>query len=203
METELMMKDVMASLKETDRILRERGEETDRILRERSEETDRKMAETDRIVKEMSRKVSEVSRQLGQLGNRLGEFVEWIVKPGLVRVFQERGIDVHETLHNAVSSRGGEGTQVDFLVVNDTEVVAVEVKTNLSIEGIDFHLLRLAKFRRLFPRYADCTLYGAIAAVVRPEDATAYAFSKGLFVIGQAGEDAIIINPSDFRPTAF
>jgi hypothetical protein len=45
---------------------------------------------------ETDRQIKSVSKQIGDLGNRLGEFVEYQVRPAVVRLFQERGIDVHE-----------------------------------------------------------------------------------------------------------
>ena len=77
----------------------EAQKETERVLREQSQETERRFKETERLLKEQGRRVDE---QLGKLGNRLGEFVEWQVRPAAVRLFQERGIDVHE-LHPGVS----------------------------------------------------------------------------------------------------
>jgi hypothetical protein len=56
------------------------------------------MAETDRRMAETDHRLKELGRQIGGLGNRLDEFVEGVVRPGLVRLFRERGIDVHQTL---------------------------------------------------------------------------------------------------------
>jgi hypothetical protein len=67
-------------------------------------ETDRKFQETDRKFQEMNkktnRKIQEVNLAIGRLGNRLGEFVEGLVKPAVVRLFRERGIEVHEVHHD-------------------------------------------------------------------------------------------------------
>ncbi len=56
--------------------------------------------------------INRVSKQIGELGNRLGEFVEWQVRPAVVRLFQERGIDVHE-FHPGISvKRDNEGLEI-------------------------------------------------------------------------------------------
>jgi hypothetical protein len=167
-------------------------------------ETDRRMQETDRFLEkrfgETDRKLKEVGRQIGGLGGRLGDFVEWMVRPGLVRVFKERGIAVHQTLRDIELERDGEAAQIDLLVVNDTDAVVVEVKSKLDPRDVEEHLERIAKFKRLMPRYADARLLGAIAAVVLPSDAARHAERHGLFVIGQRGEDVAILNSPEFVP---
>jgi hypothetical protein len=162
-------------------------------IRELFRETDRKMQETDR-------KLAEVGRQLGGLGNRLGEFVEGVVRPGLVRLFRERDIDVHRTLRDVSGDKNGIALQVDLLVVNDTDAVAVEVKSKLTDRDVDDHLERLGKFKILFPEFASKRLLGAVAAMVVPEDAVRYAERSGIFVIAQAGDDAVFLNSPKFEP---
>lgn len=163
-------------------------------------ETDRRQQETALQMKETDLKLKELGKHIGGLGGRLGDFVEWTIKPGLVRIFKGRGIGVCETLRDLESERNGEATQVDLLVVNDTEAVVVEVKSRLEARDVDEHLERLEKFKRLFPRYSDARLMGAVAAVVLPSDSIRYAERKGLFVIGQKGEDAAILNTEGFEP---
>ena len=159
-------------------------------------DTDRKMQETDR-------RLAELGKQIGGLGNRLGEFVEGIVRPGLVRMFRERGIEVHQTLHDLEAKRDGEAAQIDLLVVDDDHAVVVEVKSKLATSDVDEHAERLEKFKRLFPQYKGTLLLAAIAAMVIPEDAARYAERCGMFVIGQTGDDAVILNPPEFRPRAW
>ena len=206
-ETELM-------LRETDRILREssqetdrRFQETDRILREASQETDRrfqetdrKFQETDRKFQETDRKIKEVNLQLGKLGNRLGDFIEEAVRPSAVRLFRERGIDVHEVHQKIDAQRGNDGIEVDLLVVNDTDVIAIECKSNLSVDDVKDHLERLSKIKRMLPTYADKRIMGAVAAMVIPDAVALYAYRHGLFVIGQNGEQLHIRNKEGFNP---
>ena len=83
--------------KEDHRLMKERMAENDRQMKEHLAETERQMkehlAETERVMKERS---AVLSKQLGELGNRLGEFVEQMVAPAVVRLFQEQGLEVHE-----------------------------------------------------------------------------------------------------------
>lgn len=167
------------------------------------QETDRKFQETDRKIQETDRMVKDLARRFGDLGNRLGEFGEGMVKPAAVRLFQERGIAVHEVHGRTSVTRGQESMEVDFLVVNDTELVAIECKSRLTRDAVEQHLQRLGKLRRLLPKYADMTLYGAVAGIIVDADARELAESQGLFVITQSGDSVIIANPPNFVPTKF
>ncbi|MEB3312307.1 MAG: DUF3782 domain-containing protein [Snowella sp.] len=163
-------------------------------------ETDKQIKETDKRIKETDKQISRVSKQIGELGNRLGEFVEWQVRPAVVRLFQERGIDVHE-FHPGISvKRGNEGLEVDLLVVNDTDAILVEVKSKLTQRDVDEHLQRLGKFKRLMPRFRDVKALGAVAAMVVSDEVANYGYRQGLFVLAQSGESVVILNDAEFMP---
>lgn len=174
-------------------------QETDRKF----QETDRKMQETDRKIQETDRVVKEVSRLVGNLGNRLGDFVQYMVTPAMLRMFQERGIEVHQIFPNATAQRDTEGIEVDLLAVNGVELVATECKSRLGIEDIDQHIERLRKIRRMFPQWANHRIYGAVATMVLDQGVSNYAQEKGLFVITQSGDAVKIVNPQDFTPKEF
>jgi hypothetical protein len=40
-------------------------------------------------MKETNRQIKSMSKKIGELGNRLGEFVEEMIKPSVVKLFQE------------------------------------------------------------------------------------------------------------------
>ncbi|MCX7112961.1 MAG: hypothetical protein NTX45_23160 [Proteobacteria bacterium] len=120
------------------------------------------------------------------------------MRPAAVRLFQSRGIIVHEVQQNVSVQRGEEGLEIDLMVINDSEAVAVECKSNLKIDDVNEHLERLAKLKRLLPRYTTTKVMGAVAAMIIPDNVARYAASKGLFVIGQSGEDLAIRNDEDF-----
>ncbi len=167
------------------------------------QETDRKFQETDRKMRDTDRRIKEMSASVGRLGNRLGEFVEDAVRPAAVRLFKARGIEVHEVQQNVSVQRGEEGIEIDLMVVNDTEAVAVECKSNLKTDDVDEHLERLAKLKRLLPRYAGFKVMGAVAALVVPDNVARYAYTRGLFVIGQTGDHLEIRNDGQFKPAVW
>ena len=148
--------------------------------------------------KALQREVKEVNKNIGRLTNRLGEFVEEAVRPSAVRLFRERGIDIHEVQQNVSAKRDGEALDIDLLVVNNEDVVVIECKSNLSIDDVNVQLERLEKVKRLLPRYKDCRILGAVAGMVIPDNVATYAIRKGLYVIGQNGEHLELRNDISF-----
>ncbi len=188
---------------ETRQVMQEQSRETRLAMQEQSRETDRKFQETDRRMAETDRQMKETDKRIGELTNRLGEFVEEMVKPGVERLFQERGVDVHSQIGNMKAFDSEGGIQVDLAVRNTAEMVLVECKSKLSEDDVNDHLERLAKFKRYFPEYSDKQVMGAVAAMVIPEDVARYAYKKGLFVITQSGEVMTILNDEQFEPKIF
>lgn len=183
--------------------LAEAQKETEQLLKHQAQESERRFRETERHLRETDRQIRQVNRQIGDLGNRLGEFVEWQVRPAAIRLFQARGIDVHELASDVSIQRDGEGLEIDLLATNTTEAILIEVKSKLSQSDVDDHLERLGKFKRLMPRYNDIRALGAVAAMVVPPDIARYAYRQGLFVMAQSGDDMTILNDANFSPKAW
>jgi hypothetical protein len=209
-ETDRRLKDTERLLKEQSQVADLRMQEADRRMVEtdrRMEEADLRFKETQQLLKQQSeetdRQIQQVSRQIGKLGNRLGEFVEWQVRPAAIRLLQERNIEVHELASEISVQRDGEGLEIDLLAINTSQAVLIEVKSKLSQTDIDEHLERLAKFKRLMPRYQDVSALGAVAAMVIPTDVARYAYRQGLFVIAQSGDHLVILNDPAFVPKAW
>jgi hypothetical protein len=193
------LEEIWRLFQETDRKM----QETDRQLKE----TGLQLKETDRIVKEWQREnalaIKAVTTSIGKLGNRLGEFVEEAVRPSAARLFQQCGIDVHEVQQNIVVNRNGESLELDLLVVNDKDVVAIECKSHLSTDDVNDHLSRLAKLKQMLPRYQDSRILGAVAGMVVPDNVASYAIRKGLYVIGQNGGHLELRNQTAFTPATW
>jgi hypothetical protein len=201
---QLSLNDVWQLFSETDRRIQAMSQETDRKF----QETDRKFQEISREIREISEKtdlkIKKVSTDLGKLGNRLGDYIEEMLRPAAVQLFQQRGINVHEVHQNIeaqrVNARGiEEGIKIDLLVVNSTDVIVIECKSNFGLAEVNEHLARLEKVKRLLPTYADKKVMGAISGMVLPDQVARYAYKKGLFVITQTGEQLIIRNDAKFK----
>ncbi len=194
-----ILRKIAVSSEETDRLRQEterRMKETERLI----QETAMNQKETDRQMKETDRKLKEVTQAIGRLGNRLGEFVEEMVRPAVVRLFQDRGIAVHLVFRGAYAERDNDAMEIDLLVVNSLDAVLVEVKSELKVDDVKDHLGRLQRFKKLFPQYAGFRVMGAVAGMVVPEDTARYAYRQGLFVLAQSGETVMVRNDPDFQP---
>jgi len=180
-------------------------QETDRQMKQ----TDLKMKETDRqmkaMIKENHRLAKETNQKIGQLGNRLGDFVEAMVKPAVVALFQQRGIIVHKVTRDIEANDPdlGLATQIDLLAINADVCIPIEVKSKLSHDDVNEHLQRMDKFKPLFPEYKDRQVFGAVAAIVIPDNVAKYAYRKGFYVIAQKGDNAVILNNQQFKPKAW
>ena len=188
-ETDLKFKETDLRFKETERQMKESAAETERQMKERA-------AETDKVI-------TNLSKRLGDIGNRLGEFVEHMVSPAVVRLFQARGIEVHEVYPGVEAKRGGEAIEIDLLVVNDGTLVAVECKSKLTHDHVDAHLVRMEKLKRLLPLYKSHHALGAVAAMVMSDAVKDHALQHGLFVLRQNGDSIEIGNPEGFNPTVW
>jgi hypothetical protein len=161
------------------------------------------MKALERRSEKTGRFLRDLGKQFGDLGNRLGQFVEEMVAPALVQLLQERGIAVTQVSRRTSSKRKGAAMEVDLLAVNDTDVVAVEVKSHLSAEDVRRQLERLGKFKMAFPQYRGYRVLGAVAAMVVPEEPGREAVEAGLFVLSPSGETMRILNDEGFEPKAW
>ena len=177
----------------------QRNAEADR----RNAEADRRRAEADRTMEELKKLVRATTEAVNNLTTPLCLFIEEMVEPAVVQLFQERGIDVTQTMSRLKSKRPGAAMEIDILAVNGSELVAVECKSRLSKDDVDDFLDRLQRFKLAFPQFRDFQVYGAVAGIEIDQGIDSYAYRRGLFVIKQSGETVKIINDAQFRALGF
>jgi hypothetical protein len=165
----------------------------------RAAEENRRAVVAARTLEEMKRSVAETTRTVNALTTRWGRFVEELVEPAVVRLFQERGIDVKEKHPRASVKRQGVAMEIDILVVDTTDVVLVECKSRLSKDDVDEFIEKLQKFKLAFPAYKNYQAYGAVAGIEINEGVDRYAYQKGLFVIRPSGDTVEIVNDEKFK----
>ncbi len=144
--------------------------------------------------------VAQTNKQVGGLTSRWGEFVENLIKPAAARLFKEQGIDVHHTALRVDAQDEKGSIEIDILVENTNEVVAIEVKSHLEVRDIKRFLQTLERFKEAFPKYQNYKLYGAVAGIKIDERSDLYATQEGLFVISPAGDSVIIANSQTLEP---
>lgn len=172
-------------------------QETARLFRESKEAAERQRQET-------AQQITDLNRRYGGLSANFGRFVEEMVRPAVVRLFQERGLPVH-SVHPNVHYEGPKGTraagfEIDLLVVNSGELIAVECKVTLTTEDVDEHKKRLLKVRELSPEYHGKRLIGAVATMNLDDEVQRYAVAQGFYVLAQNGEAVEIRNAPEFEP---
>jgi hypothetical protein len=181
-----------------------RAAEFDRELSESRAEFDRRLAEADRRAAESKvqndQAIESMRKTVDALTSRWGRFVENLVAPAVLRLFQERGFNVQEVYQRVRSARGSRNLEIDVLVVDDDVAIVVEVKSRLTQNEIRQVLNTLSQFKTAFPHYANYQIYGAVAAIEIDKDVDNYAYNQGLFVIVQSGDSVMISNTLDFRP---
>jgi hypothetical protein len=171
-------------------------QETDRLIKAQAQETDRQIQETDR-------QIQQVNRQLGRLGGAWGRFVEDLVAPACERIFLERGIPVDQVSQRVRRRHQGDTLEIDVLVVNQGHVLAVEVKSSLTVADVKKFVADLERFDTFFPEYADMQLYGAVAGIGIESEADVYASRQGLFVLAESGDGVVILNDGNFVPKSW
>ena len=200
-EFQASREEIQASQKEFQKeiqVSRKEAEQEMKELRASQKKTDKQIEKTDR----------QIQKTGGRFNQRWGALVESLVEGNLVRIFQDRGIDITQTHTRSQSEwRKPDGhierREFDIIIANGTEVVVVEVKTTLIPKDISVFLETLRDFRNYFTRYQSETIYGAVAYLTSENKAHLLAEKEGLFLIRATGDSASIINKASFKPKAF
>ena len=170
-------------------------------------ETDRKFQETDRIFKETAEQVKETSRRLTRMERQFtsmwGRLVESLVEGDLIRLLNERGIEVERTQQRVSGRKKDINFEFDIIAVTGDEIVVVEVKTTLKSEDIRHFVSKLEHVREWLHEFHDKKVYGAMAFIHTEENIISHAQNSGLLAIRATGKSASIINDNDFRPKTF
>ncbi|NPA39684.1 MAG: DUF3782 domain-containing protein [Thermodesulfobacteria bacterium] len=190
-----MARNVEVELDEIKAIIKEvwqMWKETDKRMEKMWEETNKRFKETD----------EKINKVLGLFTSQWGKLVEALVEPGSVKLFNERGIKVNRSARRikVKDEDGNELMEVDVLLENDNEAVVIEVKTQVKVEDVKEFLEKLNNFKKLFPKYKNTKVYGAIAGIDFEEGADRFAYKNGLFVLKFKEGIVKIANDQKFIP---
>ena len=194
MRTELTKQDILDLLDRQAKEFHQQIMESDRSI-----EKSRKEFE-----KSLKKSRADFDKRLGEIAGTLGKFVEEMVRPKIIELFSDRGIEIHTTLQNVVGLLARERYyEIDLLFINKDFAVAAEIKSKLSKDDVDEHLERLAKIQKVQPERINLggvTLYGAVAGMIIENQADRYAYKNGLYVLRQKGNLVEIVNDEKFIP---
>ena len=165
----------------------------DRRMAESKEEYDRRIAKTERIA-------AQANEAVNNLSSRWGRFVENLVAPAVLKLFQERGILVERTYQRMRAPRGKQNLDIDIFAVNHDVAIVIEVKSRLTQDHVRKFIQTLEVFKTVFTEYAHHQLYGAMAGIEIDGDVDKYAENQGLFIIQQSGDSVCISTDRSFVP---
>ena len=194
MKTELTKQDILELLDRQAKEFHQRLLESDKSMEKSRKELD----------ESLKKSRAEFDKRLGELAGTWGKFVAEMVKPKIIELFKDRGIQIRTTLQNVAGFVDNERYyEIDLLLINSEIAVAVEIKSSLSVADVKEHLERLNKIQKVQPERINLkgvTLYGAVAGMIVENDADRYAYKHGLFVLRQKGNLVEIINDEKFIP---
>ena len=196
MSQPITLDDIFALFRESE----QQRKEYQQAFEERQLIAEQEMASLRASIAKTEKLVAETNKQVGGLTSRWGEFVENLIKPAAARIFREQGIDVHYTAMRVRGDDDRGSMEIDILVENGNEIVAIEVKSHLEVRNVKRFLEVLARFKEAFPKYKNYKVYGAVAGIKIDEKADEYATQEGLFLIEPAGDSVIIANSESLQP---
>jgi hypothetical protein len=200
MSQPITLDDIFALFRESEQERKEYQRTSQQAFEQYRQTSEREMAKLRETVEQTSKQIAQTNKQVGGLTSRWGEFVENLIKPAAAKLFQEKGIDVHLTALRVTGQDQQGSIEIDILVENTTEVVAIEVKSHLEVRDVKRFLQTLERFKKVFPKHKSDKLYGAVAGIKIDERANEYAIQEGLFLIQPAGDSVIIANSHNFEP---
>jgi len=164
-------------------------EKLEREKREKEMEEKREKERLERIEANrlFDERMARYNRHLGYFGESLGSVVELILVPCIREKMNAFGHNFTRMGPNKIYDRHNKKTltEIDLLLENCEEAMAIEIKTDLSVKWVNRHLDRLSLLRK----NEDITglkgriLYGAVAGITIDEDARELALEKGLYVL--------------------
>ena len=126
-ENTITLDDIFALFRESE----QQRKEYQQAFEERQLIAEQEMASLRASIAKTEKLVAETNKQVGGLTSRWGEFVENLIKPAAARIFREQGIDVHYTAMRVRGDDDRGSMEIDILVENGNEIVAIEVKSHL------------------------------------------------------------------------
>jgi len=217
MAEEITMKDIKTALAELAQSQKETGLQLDKLIKEnklRRKEIDKQQKETNKQQKETAKQLKETDKQLKETDKKVkealnlfttqwGKLMESLVDGEIVRLLNEKGIEVLRTSTRMKGIYEGKNYEFDIIAHNGDEIVVVEVKTTLKVEDVNTHLDRLKNVKTWMSEYKNHKVIGAVAYLRADEESDTYSESKGLYVIRATGNSASITNKAGFKHRIF
>jgi hypothetical protein len=194
----------LATLRETERMFKEKHIEFDRFLTEKFAETDRqikkndriimkKFAETDRRMKETDRQMKGLQQLVGGIGNNNGDMAEEY----FFNAFKKNKTFANQTFDKVLRNKWIDTddwkAEFDLLLLNGKSAVIIEVKYkadyNIKIQKL---VSRVRPFKALFPEYKSHNIYLGVAAMSFNKYLVQELRETGIATIHQVGNKMVV-----------
>jgi hypothetical protein len=192
----------MTTLKKLEELIYKGFKETDARFDKERRETEKRWRETDKRIERMHQKLAE---DLNGVTDSLSRFSEQTVFPATKRLFKERGIRLNLFYSNMEAhDLDGGNMETDIIALGPKCAVLIEVKLRLRQKDVEEFLERkLLRFFDFFPSFRRPILYGGVAGLSIDKGVDRFAYKRGLFVIGQTGDNVRLLNDKKFKPRSF
>jgi len=163
--------------------------------------------ETDRKFQKTERAITTLNEQMGGLHNRFGEMAEFMVAPGIVDLFNDKGYHITQAATHGYKIYGENRqikTEIDLLMVNGDYKIAIEVKTSLGEKDIEKHRKRLELLREDANKSGDRRkIRGGMAVAVLNDKDRKAILDAGFYLLEPCGDMMQMDLPEDFVPREF
>jgi hypothetical protein len=137
---------------------------------------------------DLAKKVDRVTGNVGGLNRSIGEIIQIVVIPGVMGKMNALGHNfTMASIEKEYYKLDGKSSllEVDLLLENGQEVMAIEVKTSVTENKVERHLNRLKILRRNESNtgIVGKTMYGGIAGLHFSDDARKLAIENGMYLI--------------------
>ena len=175
---------------------RKNSEESNRELKTRMEESNKRMEESSNELKKL---VADVTKNLGGLGNSLGKLTESLLSSELWKKFADLGYEfTRQSQRYQFVENNRVIAEADFWLENGEYAMAVEVKTELTVDDVKTHLERMEVIRRYMDAHGDSRkMIGAVAGGIVAANIASFAHRNGFYVVVQSGDAVSVAERPD------
>jgi hypothetical protein len=187
-ECNRLIKENSKQISENNELSKRLIEENSEQIKESNKESDKEIEETRELIEKYSKEnrdqIRENNKQWGALAKKMGTIDEDLVAPATRPVMKKHfGCEPIDRTIRFTRHSGGESFEVDVLVVCETQVFMIEVKSTPKPEHVEEILAKVKDFRRFFPEYENKQVVPIFAGIVFPDEIVKYATKKGLYIM--------------------
>ena len=145
--------------------------------------------EADKRAEKLDRKLDKIAKMGGNIGNNQGDVAEEFFFNTLKVNPRIGSMQFDDVSANVLKTRDGIKDEYDILLTNGNCLAIVETKYKAHINDVE-HLKnrKIPNFRKLFPIYANYTIFAGIAGFHINEDVVTKAEEYGFFILKRHGK---------------